>query len=91
MAGLYRWVDDKFVFSWIQFFTIDLGRNAIVVVMSACIAYALSSQGKKDVFSLVKKLPEGIPPVKVPTINGEVAKVVISASYNIILFKQDFV
>ena len=53
------------------------GRNAIVVIISALIAYALASQGKNNVFSLVKKLPEGIPPVKVPTINEEVVKVII--------------
>ena len=58
-----------------------LGRNAIVVIMSACIAYALASQGKTDVFTLVKKLPEGIPPVKLPTIDKEVIKVIINVLY----------
>ena len=53
-----------------------LGRNAIVVIVSACIAYALASQGKTNVFTLVKKLPEGIPSIKIPTINAEVLKVI---------------
>ena len=55
----------------------DLGRNAIVVIVSASIAFALSSQGKKDVFTLVKKLPEGIPSVKLPTVNKDVVQVIV--------------
>ena len=52
-----------------------LARNAIVVIISASIAYALASQGKDDVFTLVNKLPKGIPSVKAPTIDKEVFKV----------------
>jgi len=43
--------------------------------MSALIAYALSTQGKNDVFTLVKKLPKGIPSVEVPEINNDVLTV----------------
>lgn len=52
-----------------------LARNAIVVIISASIAYALASQGEDDIFTLVNKLPKGIPSLKAPIINKEVLKV----------------
>lgn len=63
----------------------------MVVIISGFIAYALASQGKKDVFTLVKKLPEGIPPLRVPTINEEVLKVIVKQFVYLCIFKQDFV
>ena len=72
-------------------YQIYLGRNAIVVIMSAFIAYALAAQGKTDVFTLVKKLPEGIPSVELPTVNKEIITVFINMILKIMyLFKQDF-
>lgn len=71
-------------------YKIYIGRNAIVVIMSACIAYALATQDKTDVFTLVKKLPEGIPSVELPTVNKEVIKVIINILKCIYLSKISY-
>ena len=57
----------------------------MVVIVSALIAYALSTQGKDDVFTLVNKLPKGIPSVKVPEINKDVLKVQTEVGLNKLL------
>lgn len=76
MVNLYGWVQGYYCLTnWLVFY--DLGRNAIVVIMSGSIAYALSSQGKDHVFTLVNKLPKGIPSVKAPTIDKETLKVIL--------------
>ncbi|XP_077985328.1 sodium-independent sulfate anion transporter-like [Glandiceps talaboti] len=41
-------------------------RNAVIVILAACVAYAVYASGHQDAFKLVGFVPEGLPPFQSP-------------------------